>query len=219
MPMKQKMNRINLRLDYHSHILPGCDHGSDSVETSMKQIESAKNIGIETICATAHFYPNKENLSRFLSRREKTYNNLCSHLDADSPKIKLGAEVLICPGLDRLDGLESLCLQGTTELLLEMPFYSWTDELWDTLYSLNDLKNIQIVMAHADRYSVRDIESLIDDGFTLQLNAECLTKPIKRGKYLSWIDSGAVKYLGSDMHMLGNGYKDFEKAVNVIGKH
>lgn len=136
-----------------------------------------------------------------------------------SPQILLGAEVLICDGMDRLDGLEKLCLENTNELLLEMPFFRWSEEIRETLYKLNDITNIQIVLAHADRYPADDIEELIAEGIPLQLNAECLTKPFKRKKYLSWISDGYVKYLRSDIHMLGNGYREFEKSKKLLGKH
>ena len=32
---------IDLTLDYHAHILPRCDHGSDGVETSLRQRRGA----------------------------------------------------------------------------------------------------------------------------------------------------------------------------------
>ena len=48
---------IDLTLDYHAHILPRCDHGSDGVETSLRQLAMAAEAGIRTVCATPHFYP------------------------------------------------------------------------------------------------------------------------------------------------------------------
>ena len=217
------MNRnnfsIDLSLDYHAHILPGCDHGSDNTETSLKQISMAQAAGVKTICATSHFYPNAETVANFLERRQKSYDMLRPMLKENSPQILLGAEVLICDGMDRLDGLERLCLQGTNELLLEMPFYSWPEEIRETLYKLSEIKDIQIVLAHADRYPIDDIEEMIAEGVPLQLNAEGLTKPFKRKKYLSWIADGYVKYIGSDIHMLGNGYREFEKSKKLLGKH
>ena len=36
--MNQNNFSIDLSLDYHAHILPGCDHGSDKAETSLKQL-------------------------------------------------------------------------------------------------------------------------------------------------------------------------------------
>ena len=209
---------IDLTLDFHSHILPKCDHGSDGLETSLKQVEMAKAVGIKTCCATPHFYPHRENIETFLARRTHCAEKLKSALPAGSPKILLGAEVLICDRLDRMDGLEKLCLEGTNLLLLEMPFTDWSDSVWDTLYRLLDKDEIHVVMAHVDRYPVNDIETLIEDGVTMQLNVEKLAHSFGRKHLMQWIEDGSVSYIGSDMHMLGNNYADFEKSVKVIKK-
>lgn len=195
---------IDLTLDYHAHILPRCDHGSDGVETSLRQLAMAADVGIRTVCATPHFYPHRENAAAFLERRARCAAALPRR--PELPRILLGAEVLICDGMERLDDLPRLCLEGTNELLLEMPFYAWPSSLWDTLFALCERRDIRIVLAHADRYPKENIERLIREGIPLQLNAVCLTKPIKRRRYLEWIQNGYVKYLGSDIHMLGDGY-------------
>ena len=63
-----------------------------------------------------------------------------------------------------------------------------------------------------------DIEQLARDGVPLQLNAACLTKPLHRKRYLTWIEGGCVRYLGSDIHMLGSGYQDWEKCARLLEK-
>lgn len=216
--MKRGNMKLDLSLDYHAHILPGCDHGSDGLATSLKQVEMAVSAGVKTICATPHFYPHKESVESFLCRRKKTAGLLLRELPENAPLIQLGAEVLICDGMERLDGLNRLCREGTNELLLEMPFYAWPESIWDTLYLLCDLTDIQIVLAHAERYPAENIEKLICESVPLQLNAECLTKPLKRKRYLEWIEKGYVKYLGSDIHMLGRGYKDWQKCRQMLEK-
>ncbi len=209
---------MDITFDYHSHILPGCDHGSDGIETSLKQIEMAEGAGIKTICATPHFYPHKESVEAFLSRRQRTYEALKANLPEGAPEIILGAEVLICDGMDQLDGLDCLCRQGTKELLLELPFYKWPESVWETVERLNDRDDIRIVIAHADRYPPEDIERLIGEGIPLQLNVECFKNPLRRKRYISWIKKGYVKYLGSDMHMLETGYKDWVKCRKILEK-
>ena len=216
--MKQNKTAIDLKTDYHAHILPGCDHGSDSVETSLKQLKMAKSAGVETICATPHFYPNNESVKLFLSRRSRTFEILKAASAENDPKILLGAEVLICDGMDRMEHLSDLCLEGTSELLLEMPFYEWPSDIWDTVFELNEIKDLQIVIAHADRYPPKDIEVLIEAGIPLQLNASSLMHVLKRRKYLSWIESGCVRYIGSDIHGLGDGYREFEKCVRLLNR-
>lgn len=216
--MKEDSSMIDLSLDYHAHILPCCDHGSSSVAVSLKQLEMAKSAGVQTICATPHFYPHKESVASFTSRRRQTADNLLSQAPEDAPHILLGAEVLICDGMERLGGLDELCLEGTNELLLEMPFYRWTAQVWDTLYCLNDLREIQIVIAHADRYPPENIRQLISEGIPLQLNVECLCKPLHRKRYLEWIKNGCVYYIGSDIHEYGTGYRDFEKCRKLLSR-
>ena len=44
------------QIDFHAHILPRCDHGSDGWETSRQQLKLAREAGVEVICATSHFY-------------------------------------------------------------------------------------------------------------------------------------------------------------------
>ena len=216
--MKRTNSMIDLTLDYHAHILPGCDHGSDSVETSRKQLAMAAAARVRTVCATPHFYPHKESIPSFLQRREASARLLRENLTADALQLQLGAEVLICDGMERLDGLSRLCRGETNELLLEMPFYQWSESIWDTLYALCERRDIEIVLAHAERYPPEAIEQLIRDNVALQLNSECLTRPLHRKRYLTWIKNGSVKYLGSDIHMLGDGYRAWEKCVKLLSK-
>ena len=147
--MAQSDPMIDLTLDYHAHILPRCDHGSDGVETSLRQLAMATEAGIRTVCATPHFYPHRENAAAFLERRARCAAALPRR--PELPRILLGAEVLICDGMERLDDLPRLCLEGTNELLLEMPFYAWPSSLWDTLFALCERQDVRIVLAHADR--------------------------------------------------------------------
>ena len=139
--MKEDSSMIDLSLDYHAHILPGCDHGSSSVDMSLKQINMAKEAGVQTICVTPHFYPHKESVSSFIERRRQTADILWAQIPTNAPRVLLGAEVLICDGMERLKAIHELCLEGTNELLLEMPFYRWPAPIWDTLYRLNDLRD------------------------------------------------------------------------------
>lgn len=208
----------DLSLDAHAHILPGCDHGSDGLATSLRQLEMASAAGIKTICATPHFYPHRESVESFLTRRADTARLLLDNKPQSAPQVQLGAEVLICDGMEMLGDLPRLCRAGTNELLLEMPFYPWSQGLWDTLYLLLARRDIQIVLAHADRYPKENIEQLIADGVPLQLNAQCLINPLKRRPYLTWLKNGSVKYLGSDIHMLGNGYNEWLKCRKLLEK-
>ncbi|MBR2086968.1 MAG: capsular polysaccharide biosynthesis protein, partial [Oscillospiraceae bacterium] len=57
--------------EYHCHILPGIDDGSDSAETSLKMVEQMKQQGVERIVATPHFYAHREkSVANFLAKRQ-----------------------------------------------------------------------------------------------------------------------------------------------------
>ena len=211
---------IDFTFDYHAHILPGCDHGSDSLETTLLQLQMAREAGVKHICATSHFYPQRENVESFLKRRQQSYDSLRPYLREMQPSISLGAEVLICDGMEHMANLTKLCLEGTNELLLEMPFYAWPRTIVQTLYSIIERDDITVVMAHVDRYPSEEIEQLGEFGVQMQLNADAIAcHPFLRRRYLSWITKGWVRYLGSDIHMLGEGYRYWAKAAKAIRKY
>ena len=192
-----------IRIDFHSHILPRLDHGSDGRETSASQLAMMQSVGTQTVCATSHFYPQKILLDTFLKRREECLRALLERVDdAPRPQILLGAEVLICEGMENMDGLRELCLQGTNLLLLEMPFLggtAWTPKLYETAEEIMSM-GIQPVLAHVDRYPKKAIEPLLKKGLLAQVNADGLCRLMKRKQLVEWIDSGYVVALGSDLH-------------------
>lgn len=201
-------------IDFHTHILPTADHGSDSLETSLSQIELAKAAGIDTLIATPHFYPHMDRVSTFIKRRENAYGVLAPHTDAE---IILGAEVLLCEGLNKLPELQNLTIGGSDILLLELPFTSFKREYESSVEDLID-DGYKIVLAHADRYPKENIERLIPLGVNIQLNASSLSGFLTPKHLLKWIDDGIVVALGSDIHMADKkAYTSFLKAKKKLG--
>lgn len=195
--------QTGIRIDFHSHILPHLDHGSDSRETSASQLAMMQAARTDIVCATSHFYPQRILLDAFLKKREESLGVLLKRVDdAPRPQILLGAEVLICEGLEHMDGLRELCLRGTNLLLLEMPFIggtSWTPKLYNTAEEIMAL-GIQPVLAHVDRYPKKAIEPLLKKGLLAQINAYGLCRMTRKRHLLEWIDDGLVVALGSDLH-------------------
>lgn len=209
---------IDTSFDYHAHILPGCDHGCDSLKTALWQVAAARDAGIGAVCATPHFYPHKESVESFLQRREAAFSELAAALAPDSPRIIPGAEVLICEGMERMPGLHRLCLSGTNELLLELPFYRIPTSIRRTLMLMLERDDVSIVIAHAERYPEEEVEMLMDEGVPLQVNVETLVGTKRKKSCLSWVGKGCVMYIGSDIHMRDPVYREWERAVKVIKK-
>ena len=199
-------------VDFHAHILPRADHGSNSVQTSLKQLRLAAEAGVKRIVATPHFYPHRHTLRAFLDRRENAYYQLKAHVFEGAPKIRLGAEVLICDNIERFEGLDKLCLSGTNILLLELPFNDFNDNFCISVENLISM-GYDVVLAHADRYVPEDIERLVELGAKIQLNAISVATFFKNKQLYNWVQRGVTVALGSDIHGEDPiAYKKFEKA-------
>ena len=206
-------------VDFHAHILPRADHGSSSVADSLCQLKMAKECGVGRVVATPHFYPARDSVDGFLERREKSYAVLMDKYDSDGVKIALGAEVLICQGIEDLPGLERLCIGNSRCILLELPFNDFEKGY---VYSVREMikRGYNVILAHADRYPEDNISYLIDCGAKIQLNAEALATVFKNKTLYAWMEMGLVVALGSDIHgRNAAAYKDFLKAQRKIGKH
>ena len=206
-------------VDFHSHILPFADHGSTSLDTSVKQLELASSLGVNRIILTPHYYPHRENPDAFIARREKCYQKLQELLTPDSPDVRLGAEVLICDNIDEIPMLDDLCIRGSKILLLELPFTDFSPTYVNSVKYLVSA-GYNVVLAHADRYDPKNIDQLLDVGAKIQLNADSLAVLFLKKHIKKWLERGAVCALGSDIHGADKkAYARFVKAIHKLGKH
>ena len=206
-------------IDFHSHILPGADHGSDSIEMSLSQLEYAAAAGVSTIVATPHFYPDVDNIPDFLARREKAYDELCA-ANASGIKIVKAAEVQLGINLDKEPELKKLCIGKTDYILIEFPPEPWPCWVLDTIMGIIRDRRLRPVCAHIDRMSHIGREKILKLNIDVQMNASALLDSRRhRRYYLDLIADDAVHVLGSDTHGDGRiSYKDFSYAVKKIGK-
>ena len=206
-----------LRIDFHSHVLPGLDHGSRDLETSLDQLAMVHENRTDILVASSHFYPHRMNLSGFLQRREAAVKELLDNLGEDCPRIVLGTETACYPGLEDMDGLEQLCIAGTNVLLLEMPMTTWKDAHLETVDAIT-ARGIDVVLAHIDRFSESDVERVMQLDVKAQINASSLCSFFKRRKLKHWFHEGRVWALGSDLHGADRGgYDHFPKALSKLG--
>ena len=205
-------------VDFHAHILPEMDHGSDSLEVSLRQLSLAKRAGVSRIVATSHFYPHSRIASTFVERRERAYNKLVSASSEMGIDILLGAEVLICNAIEKLPFIDELCVRGTKILLLELPFADFQLGYCNSIYNLVS-SGYTVVMAHAERYDKAWIEETLTAGARLQVNASAFSF-FNRRKIMPWLDSGDIVALGSDIHgAKGSAYKCFASAARKAEKY
>lgn len=205
-------------IDFHAHILPGADHGSDGRETSQKQLQLIAAGGTQTVVATPHFYPHRHSLDVFLHRRSRALALLAECQLPASLRICLGAEVQVCEGLEEMEQLEKLCVDGTGVLLLEMPFSKWSSRLIETVLAIKE-RGFFPVLAHIDRYPRKDIEELLQKGIPAQLNAEAMSGFWSKRRAMRYLGENAVVAFGSDLHgAQENGYALFMHMQKLLGE-
>ena len=203
-------------IDFHAHVLPGADHGCRNVDCSLRQLELLSGAGINKVVATPHFYPHKKTLSDFLLLRDKCILDMKAALKETSPKIYPAAEVFLVRNLDRMDGLEKLCIAGTKTLLVELPLRDFDDELAATLINIRE-NGLYPVIAHIDRYENSTRERLAEMGIPCQINVESLCSFFKKRSIMPYILNGSVWAIGTDIHGENAEFiKSYKKACSTL---
>jgi len=203
-------------IDFHAHILPGADHGCSSREVCAKQLEAAKECGINTIVAVAHFYPHMHRIEEFISLRENALTRMDTLGDKYKINIVPGAEVQLCIGLDKMEGIEKLCVGNTKVMLVEIPDMPLSEEMYDTLKKLG--RRFDVLIAHADRYLKSVTDRLIEEKYMLQINARSLLNVFSRKRTLEILESGLVYAIGSDIHGPDRkAYSQVKKFLKIAG--
>ena len=211
-------------IDFHTHIIPGIDHGSSVVREAKKQLELIGASDADVVVATPHFYPHIHSINEYVADVDEAVAALRRELGETRLGVSLaiGTEVLACETIDKMPELDKLCIRGTKCLLLEMPACGdWSRIQLEAIKNLID-GGYTVVLAHIERYMKRyeaEIDRLIALGAKAQINADVMTVRSLRKKMMSYVDGGYVFALGSDIHGCEKGsYKDFEKLERRIGK-
>lgn len=210
-------------IDFHSHILPNIDDGSDSVETSLFMIDAMLNQGVDTVVATPHFYAHKDRIETFLQKRQNAFEALKKSLPNESLNIVIGAEVAYFSGISKAQEITDLTIDKTEVLLLEMPFQVWNEEILAEVRRLIYSRKLTVMIAHLDRYleikgNKPFIKKLLSLPVVIQLNAgEFLDRKGKR-KLLKIIKQQDKVVLGSDCHNMNTRPPILAKARAVLDK-
>ena len=206
--------------DFHSHIMPGADHGCTSVDEAIAQLRLAKRCGVTRVVSTSHFYPHKDSVSSFLERRDAAYAAIVERGEADLPEIRLGAEVLLCANMDELPELDKLCINGTKTILVELPFNDFGNEYVRAVEGMVQ-QGYEVILAHAECYKPQNVEKVLSVGALVQLNASALISFFrKRRVFNSWMQMRRIVALGSDIHGIDKrSYKNFRRACRRLGEY
>ncbi len=211
-------------IDFHSHIIPGVDDGSKSVEETYNMIVEAKDAGFTDIIMTSHFTshyyePNPQELMLWKEKLQEIIN-----IKGIGVNLHSGMEIYVSDRLDELYKSGKLLTIGKSKyILIELPINASINYLDNILYIIESL-GLKLILAHPERYIyVQNNPSLIDEyidkGILLQCNFGSIIG--QYGKMAEqtmkkMLKSGQVDFLGSDCHRENSVYKTIPEAVRKI---
>lgn len=207
-----------LKVDMHSHLLPGIDDGSPDMETSLKLIKGMMELGYKKLITTPHImwdmYKNTSEL--ILQKLELVKEAVMA--EGLNVEIHAAAEYFLD---DYVEGLLKkstplLTISGNM-VLVEFSLAYPSHGLKDILFEMQ-MQNYQPVIAHPERYIYLEknkefYEELKDIGCFFQLNLLSLggyygKSPQVLAEHL--IKKGYYDLIGTDLH----GFRHLEALHN-----
>ena len=213
-------------VDFHTHVLPGIDDGSASVEQSLEMLQTLARQSVTRVVATPHFYANYDSPERFLKKRQAAVEALTEAMmdQPDLPELHIGAEVYYFHGISQCEDLPRLAISGTQCLLVEMPIPPWTEQMLWELREIHDRYGLVPIVAHIDRY-IRPFKTYgLPDKLSqlpvlVQANASFFLERSTRRMALRMLKNGHIHLLGSDCHNTTTRKPNLGEALEIISQH
>lgn len=210
-------------IDFHSHIIPELDDGSESVEMSVAMLKQCVENGVTELVSTSHCYPRySKSIEHFVERRANNFDKLLNEINTKNievPKIHLASEVNLITDISNFENLNKLCLPNSKYIMIEMPYGVWKEWMLDSIYKIT-LKGFKPIMAHIDRFMNDNplISSLFELDVIYQVNAELFMHNSYAKIADDLLSSGHAHLLGSDMHNTDVRPNNIKKACEKIEK-
>jgi tyrosine-protein phosphatase YwqE len=196
--------------DIHSHLIPGIDDGSKSLQESIELLKEFEAMGYKKIITTPHimsdYYKNTPEiilagLDKVREEAEKQGLNI---------KIDAAAEYYLDEYFIKKIKSKELLTFGNNFVLFELPFVAEPQALSEVIFELQ-MGGYKPILAHPERYMYwfgnidEKVEDLKNKGALLQLNLLSLTgqyspevkKVAEKMVYNNWIN-----FVGSDCHKI-----------------
>ena len=208
-----------MKLDFHSHILPGIDDGAVDIDTSVFLAESMKDWGFERITCTPHITSKYRNTPETIRRAFEQLQEAL-YVRGTDLDLKMSAEYRLVPETWP-EVLEKNWLMPIEDkfILMELPIHRREEMSW--IKPLDEFKKILSsglipLLPHPERYfylSESELMSFIEAGVQIQSNYGSLaglygSEAQENARKL--IAGGLVSHFGTDMHN--------EHYIRVIGK-
>ncbi len=196
-----------LHTDIHSHLIPGIDDGSKTMNESILLIREMHNLGYKKLITTPHimndYYKNTpEIIKQGLEKLKVAIAN--ENIDIE---IEAAAEYMLDDGFEKKLKAGNLLTFGNNFILVEMSYMTEFPNLSSILFELQT-EGYKVVLAHPERYNYwhhtfEKYQELRDRDVYLQMNINSLTgwySPESRKIAKKLLENDMIQFLGSDLH-------------------
>ena len=193
--------------DIHSHLIPGIDDGSRSVEDTNFLLSEMSKIGFTSIITTPHIFANVWNNTE--KSIEDKFNETKPLIDSsiDLKNFGFASEYMIDSYFMKRLEKEKLLTIKDNMILIEMSYLSAPIQLYEIIFEIQ-VRGYQPILAHPERYNFyhnnyKEYTKLKDTGCLFQLNL--LSTVDYYGKNITKIADKLLKddlidFIGSDIH-------------------
>lgn len=188
-------------IDLHSHLLPGVDDGSRSVEQSIRTLARLRDDGYVGLALTPHLLA-----SRMAQGLPERFNEAYQRLRAVAPAVPTlhrGVELMLDTAIPETESFESFTLGGSRYLLVEFPPAIHGGAASQLLDGITRQGLIPVV-AHPERYAACSPEQITGWralGAKMQCDGTTITRDGSRGtKARALLRAGLVDLLAADNH-------------------
>ncbi|HYF39329.1 MAG TPA: CpsB/CapC family capsule biosynthesis tyrosine phosphatase [Gemmatimonadales bacterium] len=190
-------------IDLHSHLLPGVDDGSRSVDQSLKVLHAMAGHGVTDVCLTPHTLAGRAEAG-VPRAHDDAFAALQSQVVSGMPRLHRGAEVMLDRPLSRtVAAARKITLAGSRYMLVEFPRLVPYDTVSNALAQVHDLGVIPL-LAHPERYSCCSPEAVRQwrgIGAKMQVDATTLLMSQARGQRArQLVSEGLADILAGDNH-------------------
>lgn len=200
-----------LKVDVHSHLIPGIDDGSKSMEDTLSMLSRFESLGYQKVITTPHImWDYYKNTSDIILRGLDQVRQALQH-KGSSLLLEAASEYYLDDYFLRLIEKKEVLTFGSNYVLFEMSFGSESPYLAEVIFQLQ-MAGYKPVLAHVERYGYwhqqkEKYHEWFDKEVYFQLNINSLTghygpEVQKSAQYM--IEKGMYSFLGSDCHHHGH---------------
>ncbi|MGB0523706.1 MAG: tyrosine-protein phosphatase [Flammeovirgaceae bacterium] len=197
-----------VKVDMHSHLLPGIDDGAKTIEESLALIQRLVELGFTKLIMTPHimsdFY---RNTPEIILEKLDLVKQACQ-AEGIEVELEAAAEYYLDEGfIKKLDNQEKLLTFGDQYLLFETSYLNAPHQLDSAIFMMQS-QGYKPVMAHPERYvyNFGKIDKFVEyheKGVLMQVNLMSVLGyygPPQKRMADELIEKGIVSFIASDCH-------------------